>query len=256
MQLVAEPAQRRCWLLYRALECAPFDRAIDLARRADEFIACGPVESRHIGAVLARSEPVIAARPPTAAPPAAVPTEGIAKPEAPVGAKPEAPVGAKPTRPTIPAEQRQRLIDRLAAGAKNADLATEFGLAAKQVQGVRIGCAREIAARRGERDNGQIAGERSSSIIAPVAAAARPTTVAGSVDDVVRFLRQQDDVVVPQGSGEFLVNARFRLQLEELINRANRIRTRQGKPEFALTNRVNGHVPAANLAAANGHAAL
>ncbi len=63
--------------------------------------------------------------------------------------------------------------------------------------------------------------------------------LSASVDEIVRYLRQQDDVVVPQENGEFLVNARFKLPLEGLTSRANRMRARQGKPEFRLA----GHQP-------------
>jgi hypothetical protein len=208
MELVAEPTQRRCWLLYRALECLPIDQAIDWAQRADTFIASG-----RGGDITPQREPVTSAAP--------------------------------SARLIIATEQRRRLIDRLATGARNADLAAEFGLTPKQVQGVRIGCAREIARRR---DAPQPLPTD------PQPAAASDRAIRASVEEVVRFLRQQDDVVVPQASGEFLVNARFRLRLDELISRANRMRTRQGKPEFAVANGINGHAAAApDLAAANGH---
>src|SRR5207248_11111567 len=44
--------------------------------------------------------------------------------------------------------QRDRLLDRIAEGAGNAQLAAEFGISAKQIQGIRLGCARKIAERR------------------------------------------------------------------------------------------------------------
>jgi hypothetical protein len=53
-------------------------------------------------------------------------------------------------------------------------------------------------------------------------------------DDVVRYLRQCDDTVVPAGDGTFLVNGRFRETLAELVKRANRMRARQRLPEFGL----------------------
>jgi hypothetical protein len=54
---------------------------------------------------------------------------------------------------------------------------------------------------------------------------------------VVRYLRQCDDVVVTAGDGAFLVNGRFREPLEQLVERANRIRTRQRLPQFVLLPR-------------------
>ena len=52
------------------------------------------------------------------------------------------------------------------------------------------------------------------------------------MDDIVRYLRQQDDVVVSVGTASYLVNGRFELNPEELLARANKIRERQGKPMF------------------------
>lgn len=232
MQLLAEPAQRRCWLLSKALECGPLEQAIEWARRADEFIS-GPLVEPPAGAGVGPQT----ARVPS--PPRQLP-QLINLPASVVAKRDETAAAAPPQRPTISVEQRGRLIERIAGGATNADLAAEFGLTPKQVQGVRIGCSREIAARRG------------GAVPQPAQAVAPSPASVVSVDEVIRYLRQQDDVVVPQGSGEFLVNARFRLDLGELVNRANRIRARQGKPEFALANGTNGH--AAVLASANGHA--
>src|SRR5215212_1587998 len=100
----------------------------------------------------------------------------------------------------LSAEQREQLLDRLAQGAKNAELAQHFGLNARQVQGIRMGAAREIAKRR----------ER-------VSVSEDNATISASPEDVVRYLRQQDDVVVPHAGGEFLVNGRFQLTLTELV---------------------------------------
>jgi hypothetical protein len=107
------------------------------------------------------------------------------------------------------------------------------------VQGIRMGC-REIINERRDR----LGGIQEQSV--------PESRVPGSVDDVVRYLRQQDDVVVAQGDGEFLVNARFRLSLTELVGRANRMRARQGKPEFGAPS----HQPTARMQSiivANGH---
>jgi hypothetical protein len=52
------------------------------------------------------------------------------------------------------------------------------------------------------------------------------------VEEVVRYLRQQDDVIVRLGQLAFHVNNRFTLDFEQLLTRANRMRSRQGKPEF------------------------
>ncbi len=53
-------------------------------------------------------------------------------------------------------------------------------------------------------------------------------------DDVVRFLRGADDVVVPTDDGEYMVNGKSGESLEELVERANRIRAREGLPAFLI----------------------
>ena len=59
-----------------------------------------------------------------------------------------------------------------------------------------------------------------------------------SAHDVVRYLRQRDDVVVPIGDGAFLVNGRFRETLGQLVERANRMRARQHLPRFGVLPQV------------------
>src|SRR5438874_2175222 len=62
------------------------------------------------------------------------------------------------------------------------------------------------------------------------------TTPTSSIDEIVRYLRQQDDVVVPQEDDGYLVNGRFRMSAAELTLRANRMRYRQGRPAFDTGN--------------------
>jgi archaeosine-15-forming tRNA-guanine transglycosylase len=190
---------RRLWLLAEALQSMPFDRALELARSAEAFL----MESdKTTDTGTTRS-----------------------------GSKDEQPIASPPTnheatRRGVPLsdDQRGRLLERLAEGARNAELAAAFGLSAKQVQGVRMGCAREIAERRAR---------RIQQSPAPVDASQHDTALLTSIDEIVRYLRQQDDVVVPQEDGGYLVNGRFRMSAAELTQRANRMRRRQGRPAFA-----------------------
>jgi hypothetical protein len=77
-----------------------------------------------------------------------------------------------------------------------------------------------------------------------------PTSLSASVGEIVRYLRQQDDVVVQQENGQFLVNGRFNLSLADLLARANRMRGRQRKPAFELS----GGMPAQEKnSSTNGH---
>ena len=104
-----------------------------------------------------------------------------------------------------------------------------------------MGCAREIAKRRDQLCKTEAEAEQND--LAP-----------GSVDDIVRYLRQQDDVVVSQENGEFLVNGRFRMPLADLVGRANRMRERQGKPKFDLPSGMS--VLPRQTVSANGHPLL
>ena len=81
-----------------------------------------------------------------------------------------------------------------------------------------------------------------------------PGTRTASAEEVVRYLRQEDDVVVPQGTGQYLVNGRFQLSLTDLIDRANKMRSRQGKADFKLEDYRS--VDLKRIVSANGHAAV
>jgi hypothetical protein len=213
LSLLEVPERRRCWLLYRALECLPLDRALDLARAADEFVS-GPA-SQPVGRTgLHCSETAIPRSDKNEQQP--FPSAAAKVPDCENQVR-------KTAKFTLSDDKRKQLLDRLSAGAKNAELAAEFGISARQVQGIRMGRARQIIQKRRDRLVDEVQ--------------PRPEMrIYGSVDDVVRYLRQQDDIVVPQGGGEFLVNARFRLALSELVSRANRMRARQAKPEFEVPN--------------------
>jgi hypothetical protein len=127
-QELSDPVRRRAWLLAKALETQPLDRALDLARAAEMFIT--DAGDNGPGSNVAAPH-AIAARPPSGSV-AATPGEQRIKPAGVV----------------LAPEARDRLLDRIANGARNAELAGEFGLTPKQVQGIRMGSAREINRRR------------------------------------------------------------------------------------------------------------
>jgi len=218
--LAENASYRRIWFLSKAMESQPFDRALELAREADEFVTGAP----SVKSALSRD----------ASSTAASTTISEADPGGEPEGVPDAAMHSQTgrSRTQLSDEHRERLIDRLVAGAKNSELATEFGLSPKQVQGFRMGSTREITSRREQRQQ-----QHSSETV--------------SADEVIRYLRQQDDVVVPQGD-EFLVNGRFKLSLPDLIERANKMRGRQGKSHFG------GAAPngAVHIRLANGHSTL
>lgn len=55
-----------------------------------------------------------------------------------------------------------------------------------------------------------------------------------SANDIVRYLWQHDDIVFHSGKGAYLVNGRFRETLQQLVERANRIRARRKLANFVL----------------------
>jgi len=222
--LVENPPARRLLLLMKALQHVPFDQAIELARIAEGFVTGLP-------------DPLVAEAKATTAP-SREPENSEDLPER--HAKPQTgresiARGASPI--ALSDEQREHLLTLFAEGARNAELASKFGLSPKQVQGIRMGCAREIAKRRDQLS--RTTAKTEETVMATV-----------SVDEVVRYLRQQDDIVVPQENGEFLVNARFRMPMADLIARANRMRSRQGKPKFEMPG--ISELPK-QVVSANGH---
>ena len=121
-----DPVKRRAWLLAQALQSQPLDRALDLARSAEGFIT-------GTGSDGTPAEPILR-------------YAGRGRSDA----AQAMPVESQPKRPAISLgpEARERLLDRIAKGARKAELATEFKLTPKQVQGIRMGSAREITRRR------------------------------------------------------------------------------------------------------------
>src|SRR5258707_6357882 len=135
LRIIDQPSIRRLWLLWRALECVPLEQAIELARAAEAFITDGGPE--------------------LVLPEAPAAPEIVGGPER-VEAAPDLSDGLMPSENrsspkcngmALSSEQREQLLDRLAAGATNTELADAFALTSRQVQGLRIGAAPGIAKR-------------------------------------------------------------------------------------------------------------
>lgn len=208
IHLIDNAPALRLWLLVQAMRSTPFDHAIEWARIAESFIIGAPAEDLATDRVAPAREQHQQ-------------DEDLLDRTNELAAHPEAPTNAL----SLSAHDRDRLLQRLAEGARNAELAAEFDISGKQVQGLRMGCAREIARRRAALvERSPQADDRIEQTTAPV-----------SLEEVVRYLRQQDDVVVLQEDGFYLVNARFRLSAAELTLRANRMRGRQSRRAFDLS---------------------
>jgi hypothetical protein len=221
-ELIRDPAARRLWMLYKAATLLPLGDALELARDAEMFVSGSRTETR---AASGDAIELNDARQPHDARQPDLQSHTVEQSAARASEGSEAAAHLsirRSNRHVLSEDQRDRLLTCLAKGAKNAELALEFGLSPKQVQGFRIGSAREIARRRAHTGNAFEAEQEAS-----------PTAM---IDDIVRYLRQQDDVVVLQEDGGYLVNGRFRMTVSELVTRANRMRTRQRKPVFEVAN--------------------
>jgi DNA-binding CsgD family transcriptional regulator len=211
---LGDAATRRCWLLVKAVESLPLDRALELARDAEAFVTGLSLETRPLDARSAAN--------PAAAPGSAC---GVQSRDEISLSAPANSTSPKRDSLALPAEKREKLLERLAAGCTNVELAAEFDITPRQVQGLRI----SSFAKR-QRSISQI----EASIQENNFTITTKTTndYLRHLNEIVKYLRQQDDIVVRQADGVFLVNGRFRMSLTELTDRANRMRRRQGKPEF------------------------
>jgi len=123
--------------------------------------------------------------------------------------------------------KKAAITARLEAGDSNAQLAAEFGLTPRQVQGFRM-----QVGRRAKSKIAAVNPQRQAAVSSPASSTNSPV-----IDEVVRYLRHQGDVVVAEGPGMFLVNGLFRLDVDQLQHRANRMRQRQLKPQFQIGKR-------------------
>ena len=193
------PFRRRFWLLRQALKSgSSMAEALKIAQEIEAFLV--------VGAASRSSKE-------TASKVAAASLETVhGKPRA----MPQAALSL------LEPEKKAAISARLEAGDANAQLAAEFGLTPRQVQGFRMQMARRAKSKTAaEKRPRQTAGSASV-----------PLTNPFLTDEVVRYLRQQDDIVVADGPGMFLVNGRFRMDFEQLQHRAKRMRQRQRQPEF------------------------
>lgn len=209
--ILSEPSLRRCWLLNRALENAPFEDALKLAKAAAEFLDGGQGDFQFRPG-MGNKVPVAAAR--------SAETKELAR----FG------LAISPTSAGVISPETE--------GEEGEQCAQSTGSASKR--GAALGF-REVATSKepglsttGPEDAGE-ARDAEKTAAAPRATGTEiDLAVLASVDEVVRYLRQRDDTVVSDGPAAFLVNGRFRLNQVELFARANKMRQRQGKPEFQL----------------------
>jgi hypothetical protein len=195
--VLAEAVLRRCWLLNKALENAPLDEALRLAQAADEFLGVDQANAP------------------------ALPNGQPSK---------EWRSGNSTTAQTHRSQSAAPLSTAtwLHAGCTSTtDFSADTGDSVEKA----LAEANDTYKNVPNESFAEEAGDEASDSEPPVATVSGLAVLAG-MDDVVRYLRQQDDVVVSAGTGAYLVNGRFQLNSEELLARANKIRQRHGKPQF------------------------
>jgi hypothetical protein len=143
-------------------------------------------------------------------------------------------------RPLLDQETRERFIREAARKPDNRHLAQTFGLSVRQAHAVRVGLSKLIAQAQREPSRG-VSNSKGSG--APIDAETerkmqedflrtRPPAPP-TIDDVVRYLRQVGDVVVPHGEA-YTVNYRLTLTSEQLLDRANNKRRERALDPFVL----------------------
>src|SRR5437763_6052951 len=115
IKLIENSRHRRVWLLFNAMQHLPLPQAIECARGAECFLT-GALPDEQLGDVHLDTASDLAALP------VCEQSEPLAT-EMSSDASVEHPTTAKPIRLAVPAEHRERILDRVAHGAKNAELA-------------------------------------------------------------------------------------------------------------------------------------
>jgi hypothetical protein len=215
--LFNEPVRRRLWLINKALENAPLAEALALAQVAEAFLAGTPFGK-------SPAAPIVSAVDPPTSPQSEVEHPSSLPPFHSVTVSADDP----PTSPQSEVEHPSSLSPFHSVTVSADDPPTspqsevEHPSSLPPFDSV-------IASSSGNSD-----GQVDNTPSAPFDASISPV----SAHDVVRYLRQRDDVVVPIGDGAFLVNGRFRETLGQLVERANRMRARQHLPRFGVLPQV------------------
>ena len=205
--IFGDPSLRRWWLLNKALENAPLAEALKVAQAADEFLADQPETLRSELALTARASNSSAL----------LLGMNVPVPASTSSAHVDQPVGF----PRLLGVEEFGDLSQAIHGNQDIAAATQQSVPA-DVTDVPVSAPMLVM----ESDEEEVPAED------PGQGAGVDMAVWANLDDIVRYLRQRDDVVVSAEGGMFLVNGRFRLDPDELLLRANKMRRRQGKPEF------------------------
>jgi len=125
-------------------------------------------------------------------------------------------------RPLLDQEAKARFIQEAARNPDNRHLAQAFGLSVRQAHAIRVGVSKYIASARREYEL-----QMQDDFLR------NKTKSRSTMDDVVRYLREIDDVVVPDGQ-HYVVNSNLTLTAEQLVERANRKRRERNLQPLAI----------------------
>lgn len=186
-EIFSRPVLRRCWLLNKALETTSFDKALKLARVADDFLCADKLETS-----------------------ASTPT--------------------KPGEHSLQALHYPSLSESVLPlpFEHESDHLHLMDIVRDPAETVVVEARPSVDDSSDELSN-DLGGNGE---IAPQVAVEGSLSVLAGQEAIVRYLRQRNDVVVPDGANAYLVNGRFRLSFDEMLARANKMRERQGKPLF------------------------
>jgi len=225
-QQLGPAQQRRLYLLILALRETDPEEAVALAERMESFVVgerranC----TRSPGAESCGDRHEIADDEQQASGAGAVCGSGGGRP---VPARAD----RNPTdkRALLTKEAQAEFLRRIAAGDSNEQLAAKFRLTLRQANGLRLGLSR-----RKHPTADAAAASRSAPPEKEEACPRRKQLEPPTLDDVVGFLRQHNDIVVRQAE-YFAVNGRHLLTPGQLVIRANRLRVEQGKKPFHIS---------------------
>jgi hypothetical protein len=143
-------------------------------------------------------------------------------------------------RPLLDKETRDRFIREAARKSDNRYLAQTFELSVRQAHAIRVGLSKFIAQARRElprcASNSKRVGvpiDRETELKMEEDFLRTRPSAPPTMDDVVRYLRQAGDVVVPNGEN-YVVNYRLTLASEQLLERANSKRRERAQDPFVL----------------------
>lgn len=259
------PARRRLWLVGQIIghfsTISELESAVDTAAKLELFIARG-YRDGSLDITDREATPFGFGGVPNLDPRQSQGEQGLPPPAAPLDSHRSTATAGRygvAHRPLLDGRKREEFIREAAENSDNRHLAQVFGLSVRQAHAIRVGLSKFIT----QAQNGQTAygakpnGKDNQSPVDREAELQmqeeflrnRPPAPL-TLDDVVRYLRQSDDVVVLKGEN-YVVNYSLTLTPSELIERANAKRHARTQPPFEL-DAIVAKLPSKSAHCGNG----